>query len=52
MVPLVVSRFFPGFRTDNEVDESRTNIAGYADFESYLSGQPGTGLLVGCSGAR
>lgn len=40
---------FPGFRPDNEVDENRTNIAGYADFESYLSGQPETGLLVGAS---
>ena len=40
---------FPGFRPDNEVDESRTNVAGYADFESYLSGQPGTGLLVGAA---
>ncbi len=40
---------FPGFRPDNEVDESRTNIAGYADFESYLSGKPGTGLLVGAA---
>ena len=40
---------FPGFRPDNEVDESRTNIAGYADFESYLSGQPGTGFLVGAA---
>lgn len=40
---------FPGFRPDNEVDESRTNIAGYADFESYLSGQPGAGLLVGAA---
>ena len=40
---------FPGFRPDNEVDESRTNIAGYADFESYLSGEPGTGLLVGAA---
>lgn len=40
---------FPGFRPDNEVDESRTNIAGYADFESYLSGQPGSGLLVGAA---
>ena len=40
---------FPGFRPANEVDESRTNIAGYADFESYLSGQPGTGLLVGAA---
>ncbi len=40
---------FPGFRPDNELDESRTNIAGYADFESYLSGQPGTGLLVGAA---
>ena len=40
---------FPGFRPDNDVDESRTNIAGYADFESYLSGQPGTGLLVGAA---
>ena len=40
---------FPGFRPDNEVDESRSNIAGYADFESYLSGQPGTGLLVGAA---
>ena len=40
---------FPGFRPDNEVDESRTNIAGYADFESYLSGHPGTGLLVGAA---
>ena len=38
---------FPGFRPANEVNESRNNIAGYADFESYLSGQPGTGLLVG-----
>ena len=40
---------FPGFRPDNEVNESRTNIASYADFESYLSGQPGTGLLVGAA---
>ncbi len=40
---------FPGFRPDNEVNESRTNIAGYADFESYLSGQPGTGLLIGAA---
>ena len=40
---------FPGFRPDNKVDESRTNIAGYADFESYLSGQPGSGLLVGAA---
>ncbi len=40
---------FPGFRPDNEVDENRTNIAGYADFESYLSGQPGSGLLVGAA---
>lgn len=40
---------FPGFRPDNEVDESRTNIAGYADFESYLSGQPGGGFLVGAA---
>ena len=40
---------FPSFRPDNEVDESRTNIAGYADFESYLSGQPGAGLLVGAA---
>ncbi len=40
---------FPGFRPDNEVDENRTNIAGYADFESYLSGQPGTGLLIGAA---
>ena len=40
---------FPGFRPDNALDESRTNIAGYADFESYLSGQPGTGLLVGAA---
>ena len=40
---------FPGFRPDNEVDESRTNIAGYADFESYLSGQPRSGLLVGAA---
>ena len=40
---------FPGFRPDNEVDESRTNIAGYADFESYLSGEPGSGLLVGAA---
>ena len=40
---------FPGFRPDNEVDESRTNIGGYADFESYLSGLPGTGLLVGAA---
>ena len=40
---------FPGFRPDNEVNESRTNIAGYADFESYLSGQPGSGLLVGAA---
>jgi iron complex outermembrane receptor protein len=40
---------FPGFRPDNELDESRTNIAGYADFESYLSGQPGAGLLVGAA---
>lgn len=40
---------FPGFRPDNEVDESRTNIAGYVDFESYLSGKPGSGLLVGAA---
>ena len=40
---------FPGFRPANEVDESRINIAGYADFESHLSGQPGTGLLVGAA---
>ncbi|MDE0466399.1 MAG: TonB-dependent receptor [Candidatus Poribacteria bacterium] len=40
---------FPGFRPANEVDESRINIAGYADFESYLSGQPGIGLLVGAA---
>ncbi len=40
---------FPGFRPDNVVDENRTNIAGYVDFESYLSGQPGTGLLVGAA---
>jgi len=40
---------FPGFRPDNEVDENRTNIAGYLDFESYLSGQPGAGLLVGAA---
>ena len=40
---------FPGFRPDNAVNESRTNIASYADFESYLSGQPGTGLLVGAA---
>ena len=40
---------FPGFRPDNEVDESRTNVAGYADFESYLSGRPGKGLLVGAA---
>ena len=40
---------FPGFRPDNEVDESRTNIAGYADFESHLGGQSGTGFLVGAA---
>ncbi len=40
---------FPGFKPENEVDESRTNIAGYVDFESYLSGQPGSGLLVGAA---
>ncbi len=40
---------FPGFRPDNEVDESRTNIAGYADFESHLGGQSGRGLLVGAA---
>ena len=40
---------FPGFRPNNEVDESRTNIAGYADFESHLSGKSGTGLLVGAA---
>ncbi|MCG9133972.1 TonB-dependent receptor [Candidatus Poribacteria bacterium] len=40
---------FPGFRPNNEVDESRTNIAGYADFESHLSGQSGRGLLVGAA---
>ena len=40
---------FPGFKPENEVDESRTNIAGYADFESYLSGEPGTGILVGAA---
>ena len=40
---------FPGFRPDNEVDESRTTLAGYADFESYLSGAPGSGVLVGAA---
>ncbi len=40
---------FPGFRPDNEVDESRTNLAGYADFESYLSGIPGSGIAVGAA---
>ena len=40
---------FPGFRPDNEVNENRTNIAGYVDFESHLSGQPGMGLLVGAA---
>lgn len=40
---------FPGFKPENEVDENRTNIAGYLDFESYLSGQPGSGLLVGAA---
>ncbi len=40
---------FPGFKHENEVNESRTNIAGYADFESYLSGKPGSGLLVGAA---
>ena len=40
---------FPGFRPNRETDESRTNIAGYADFESYLSGEPGSGLLVGAA---
>ncbi len=40
---------FPGFRPNQETDESRTNIAGYADFESYLSGGPGSGLLVGAA---
>ncbi len=40
---------FPGFRPNQETDESRTNIAGYADFESYLSGEPGSGLLVGAA---
>ena len=40
---------FPGFKPENEVDENRTNIAGYLDFESYLSGQPGSGILVGAA---
>ena len=40
---------FPGFSPNRETDENRTNIAGYADFESYLSGQPGSGLLVGAA---
>jgi iron complex outermembrane receptor protein len=40
---------FPGFSPNRETDESRTNIAGYADFESYLSGEPGSGLLVGAA---
>lgn len=40
---------FPGFRPNQETDESRTNIAGYADFESYLSGEPGSGLLLGAA---
>ena len=40
---------FPGFRPNQETDESRTNIAGYADFESYLGGEPGGGLLVGAT---
>ena len=40
---------FPGFRPNRETDESRTNIAGYADFESYLSGEPSSGLLVGAA---
>ncbi len=40
---------FPGFKPENEVDENRTNIAGYLDFESYLSGQPGSGVLVGAA---
>ncbi len=40
---------FPGFRPDNEADESRTNLAGYADFESYLSGIPGSGIAVGAA---
>ena len=40
---------FPGFRPNQETDESRTNIAGYADFESYMSGEPGSGLLVGAA---
>ena len=40
---------FPGFSPNRETDESRTNIAGYADFESYMSGQPGSGLLVGAA---
>ena len=35
---------FPGFSPNRETDESRTNIAGYADFESYMSG-----LLVGAA---
>ena len=40
---------FPGFSPNRETDESRTNIAGYADFESYMSGQPGSGLFVGAA---
>lgn len=40
---------FPGFKPENEVDENKTNIAGYLDFESYLSGQPGSGVLVGAA---
>ena len=40
---------FPGFRPNQETDESRTNVAGYADFESYMSGEPGSGLLVGAA---
>ena len=40
---------FPGFRPNQETDESRTNVAGYADFESYMSGEPGSGLLIGAA---
>ncbi len=40
---------FPGFRPNQETDENRTNIAAYADFESYLSGQPGSGILLGAA---
>ena len=43
---------FPGFRPDNKVDESRTNIAGYADFEILLERTTRKWTPCRCSGTR